>query len=134
MAGAAMTATAPIPARVRIELPWPPTVNHLYINLRHGKGRAKSPQYKLWQEKAGWAVKEQRPGKISGTYSLSLYCHRPDRRKRDIGNLIKAIEDLLVELQVIPDDSKCSDVHAYWIDADPVPGGAVTVELEGVDG
>ena len=94
-------------------LPLPPSVNSLYANVP-GKGRIKSDRYRKWLSAAGWAIKEQRPKPITGDYALWIYCERPDQRKRDIGNLEKAVSDLLVKHGIISDDSLAAEIHLYW--------------------
>jgi Holliday junction resolvase RusA-like endonuclease len=98
---------------IRIELPMPPSVNALFRNVP-GRGRVKTKRYLTWIQAAGWAVKEQRPAKIAGPYCLWLYCNRPDKRRRDLANLEKAISDLLVSHGIVEDDSLCAELHLYW--------------------
>ena len=57
----------------------------------------------------------QRPGGIKGPYALSILAKRPDKRRRDIDNLIKPISDLLMTVGVIEDDSDCDLVSARWV-------------------
>ena len=98
-----------------LRLPLPPSVNSLYANVP-GKGRVRTKRYLTWLNAAGWAIKQTKPKpkKIKGNYSLWLYCERPDRRRRDLGNMLKAIEDILVEHGIIADDSFAADIHCYW--------------------
>lgn len=98
---------------IRMQLPMPPSVNALYRNVP-GKGRVKTKRYHTWLQAAGWAIKEQKPGKVEGPYRLWLYCGRPDNRRRDLANLEKAVSDLLVSHGVVEDDSKCAELHLYW--------------------
>lgn len=98
---------------IELRLPLPPSVNGLYANVP-GKGRVKSARYRTWLNAAGWCLKEGRPKKVKGEYVLWLWCERPDERKRDLFNLVKAVEDLLVEHGVVEDDSQCIAGHLYW--------------------
>jgi len=68
----------------------------------------------------------QRPEKITGPYKLSLLAVRPDKRRRDLDNLLKATSDLLSGLGVITDDSECTELSAKWIPT----GDGVTVCIE----
>lgn len=99
-------------SRVTLRLPYPPTVNHLYRNTK--RGRVKTERYKTWLNAAGWALREQKPRKIAGEYALWLYPQRPDNRRRDLGNLLKSIEDLLSACNVIEDDALASEIHLMW--------------------
>ena len=101
-------------------LPFPPTVNNLFINGRGGKGRFTSPAYREWKKAAGTLAKEQANGKrIAGTYAMEVRLVRPDARRRDASNYLKAVEDLFVALQVIDDDSECQFVSAEWVKKGP---------------
>jgi crossover junction endodeoxyribonuclease RusA len=46
---------------------------------------------------------------------LAIEAVRPDKRRRDIDNLIKPVSDLLCSIGVIEDDSYCEKVSAEWI-------------------
>jgi crossover junction endodeoxyribonuclease RusA len=96
------------------ELPFPPTVNNLFVN--GPTGRFVSPAYRAWKIEAGTIAKGQAQGKrIPGPYALELQLSRPDKRRRDASNYIKPVEDLLVWLQITDDDSECQFVSAEWV-------------------
>ena len=99
-----------------IELPFPPSVNNLFVNGR--KGRFPSQQYEDWKQEAGWILASQRPSKVKGAVVLSFWFNPPDKRKRDITNLLKAPEDLLVKHGIIEadDNTIVRAVHAGWSD------------------
>lgn len=97
---------------VRIELPFPPTVNNLNINRKSG-GRVKAPAYRAWLAEASVAIKDSHRQGI-GPYSLSICLRRPDRRRRDLGNLEKAVSDLLVQHGVIQDDCLAERITLQW--------------------
>ena len=99
---------------ISIELPFPPSVNALWRRGRSGMYRA--PRYMTWINAAGWQLKGQRPGRISGDYILVIQLERRDRRKRDADNFIKAVSDLLVSHGVIEDDALAQSVTAIWSD------------------
>lgn len=110
---------------IRLKIPNPPSVNALFRNVP-GKGRVKTKRYLTWIQAAGWAIKEQKPGKVEGPYCLWLYCGKPDNRRRDLANLEKAVSDLLVSHGVIKDDSHCVELHLYW----DGPGRECVVHVE----
>lgn len=58
----------------------------------------------------------QKPGRVEGNYRLVIGAVKPDKRKRDLGNLIKAIEDMLQMCAVIEDDSLSRSIYMTWID------------------
>lgn len=96
---------------VRLSLPFPPTTNNLFVNVPR-KGRVKSATYKRWLSAASsecWGVKQ-----VAGRYHLTLAVERPDKRARDLSNLIKAVEDLLVHVGAIEDDHLCETLAMSW--------------------
>jgi crossover junction endodeoxyribonuclease RusA len=98
-------------AMVRLELPFPPSVNGLTANA--SKGRVKTPAYRAWFALASTCIKDRhRVG--FGPYSLSICLRRPDKRRRDLGNLEKAISDLLVAHGVVRDDSLSERISLQW--------------------
>ncbi len=115
-----------------IDLPFPPSVNNLFINGKHGRFR--SQRYDSWIMEAGNEILRQRPSKVVGPVVLSFeFQEGRDNRKRDITNLLKAPEDLLVKHGIIQadDGSIVRSVRASWSEA--VEGVRVTITgtLEG---
>jgi Holliday junction resolvase RusA-like endonuclease len=98
---------------IRYELPYPPSVNGLFFNAT--KGRVKTDAYKAWRRDAGNLILVQGRKHMRGPVSLSIAIVRPDKRKRDLSNTIKAIEDLLVEMQIIDDDSLVQRISIAWV-------------------
>src|SRR5674476_910299 len=109
---------------VELQLPYPPSANHLWIRARRGMRR--SERYLAWLHTAGWKVKQQRPQKVHGLYKLSIQASRPDKRRRDIDNLIKPISDLLQTIGLVRDDCDCEMVSARWV----TTGDGVNVRIE----
>ena len=94
-------------------LPFPPSVNNLFAGKTR---RFKSKAYKAWLEEAEYALtqQEQQPLFV-GPVSLDIALGKPDRRKRDVANLIKAVEDFIVSpANILEDDSQVQRVTAYW--------------------
>lgn len=104
---------------IRIILPYPPSVNKLWRATKGG-GVYKSQEYRDWRKHAEWAVSTQVKGKgIKGEYTLEILAVKPDKRRRDLGNLEKAISDLLQHVKVIEDDYLCQDIHIAWAKSGP---------------
>lgn len=55
---------------------------------------------------------------IKGKYKLTLLAVRPDKRKRDLDNLIKAASDALVTAKVI-EDHNCDWLEIRWVTDGP---------------
>lgn len=109
-----------------LHLPYPPSANRLWRNFR---GRTcKSREYTDWLIAAGMAARTQRQPKISGAYKLSLTAVRPDRRRRDLGNLEKPVSDLLQSIGVIDDDCYAEMIVSRWVTI----GEGITVRVEPV--
>ena len=108
-----------------LTLPFPVTTNSLYRNVP-GRGRVKTERHRTWRQAAGWDLEQQKPPRVEGPISLEIAVCRPDRRKRDISNLIKCVEDLLVDHGVIEDDSLVHDLRIHWQPG--IEGARVTIE------
>lgn len=110
-----------------ISLPFPPSTNNLFVNGK--RGRFRSAKYESWICEAGNEILRQRPSKHVGPVNLIFeFQDGYDARKRDISNLIKAPEDLLVSHRIIEADDQFTvrKVTALW--ALGVEGVRVTIE------
>ena len=104
---------------IKLSLPYPPSVNRLWRASAGGR-MYRSKEYNDWRDAAGWAISSQAKGKgIKGEYILEIRAVKPDKRRRDLGNLEKAISDLLQEVKVIEDDCLCQDIHILWVKLGP---------------
>ncbi len=104
-------------ALARYELPFPPSVNNLFANAT--KGRYETAHYKRWQKDAGNLILAQGRKRVSGYVSLAIALVKPDKRRRDLSNTVKAIEDLLVDMAVIDDDSLVQRLDVRWAEEGP---------------
>lgn len=114
---------------IRYELPFPPSANNLFENAT--KGRRRSEHYNRWCVTAGKLIMMQGRKQILGHVALAVDLVKPDRRKRDLSNTLKAIEDLLVDMQVIGDDSLIQALSAQWV-PEGVPCVVTVTELSAV--
>lgn len=111
---------------IELHLPYPNGcgANRMWT---HGyKGPKLSAKYEKWLHDAGYLALGQRQGKISGPYKLTIHAVRPDRKKRDLDNIIKPISDLLVSVGIIQDDHLCEMLSARWV----TQGEGITVRIE----
>jgi crossover junction endodeoxyribonuclease RusA len=115
---------------ITITLPWPPSVNRIW---RHsGKKVYRDPKYMEWRKQAGWQMKLNGSyNRLDGYFSATLVLSPPDKRRRDLDNVIKPIFDLLQDLQWIKNDYLCEDLHVKWNRTLPV---GVIVTLETIPG
>lgn len=116
-------------ACVSFELPWPPSVNHYW---KHGKmGRVFLGEAgKKFRAGCVGAVREWNAGRgvaAAGKVALEVYAIRPDRRKRDIDNILKALLDGLVHAGVLDDDSQVAELHVVMGEVEAPGRTRVTV-------
>jgi crossover junction endodeoxyribonuclease RusA len=102
----------------------PPSTNAIW--RRSGRHIHKSSKYQSWLSNSGKEIVSQKPGRINGPYVMSAQFLRPDKRKRDLSNLIKSLEDLLVSMNVIEDDSHAEMISLRWVTS----GAPVTVHIQ----
>jgi len=97
-------------------LPFPPSVNSMYA----GKARRyKSPRYKKWIDQAQvMACKQKLPVWVNGPVQVQLDFVKPDKRKRDLDNLAKAVLDFCTDAQVWKDDCQVEHLTLRWVEAD----------------
>lgn len=113
---------------IQFNLPYPPTLNNLFKNVRNG--RVKTAEYDAWIQAARLLLMAQRPGSQSGSFRATIILGKPDRRRRDIDNTVKAIMDLITKAGVIEDDCLAQSITVAWAWDTIVPGGSVTVAIE----
>lgn len=109
---------------ISVSLPRPPSTNNLFANVR-GRGRVKTSEYRSWRTEAGWMLKMQHAQPIKGPVSLGYQVE--DKGKGDLGNLEKAITDLLVSHNMIEGDSR-EVVRRITMEWANIEGVRVTVQ------
>jgi len=117
------------PARLCLTLPYPPSVNHYW--RRRGRMYFISKEGIFYRE----AVMQNAcdagiTAPITGWLHVSVLASAPDRRRRDLDNISKALLDALAHAGLYADDAQISRLELCWME----PGHAqvhVTVrELE----
>jgi Holliday junction resolvase RusA-like endonuclease len=109
---------------MKITLPYPPTVNNLYINV--GNHRVPSKQalaYKIDVQEA-CMVKRFRP--LDGNVQVSVSVYRP-RKSGDLDNTLKAILDG-IKGWAFHDDKQVIEIHAYRFDDKDNPRAEVEIQ------
>lgn len=111
-------------AQVEFDLPWPPSVNNYYrhVGPRVLISRAGRKYRTMAVSRLGGLKK------LSGAVSLSLECYPPDRRRRDLDNLLKCLQDSITAAGVLEDDSQIRRLQMEMLE--PIEGGLVHVRLE----
>lgn len=102
-----------------LRLPWPPSVNHYYGRTKSGRVYLKEAG-RLYRRKA--AVELARLGwpRLSGAVRVHLLLSAPDRRRRDIDNIRKAVYDAISDrkghIGVIADDADIKEDSAEFVE------------------
>ena len=95
----------------------PPTVNHLY--LQRGGRRYKSPDGRAYQEQVCADMRRQwGQAPYSGHTELRITYLTRDKRRWDIDNRVKALQDCLVLAGVLKDDSQIRRLVVERTDSD----------------
>lgn len=110
---------------VTLTLPWPPSMNTYW---RTFQGRmiisAKGRDYRkavIEQVQAQHGAK-----KYKGDLCVEIEAYRPDKRRRDLDNLLKAVLDGCAHADVYDDDCQIVDLRIYWADT---IGGMIKVNV-----
>ena len=81
---------------ISLILPWPPSVNRIWRSV--GGRVLLSAEGRAYRQVVAAAVLEQRGpplGPLTGRLSMAIRVYPPDRRRRDVDNLAKAILDAI---------------------------------------
>lgn len=129
----------PLPAlagALTLDLPWPPSLNSIWRAVVI-TGRSGKPRARVLLSQKGRAYRKAVMGIIAGLGSpatppmarlrVHLLACPPDRRRRDLSNIPKILEDSLTHAQVWADDSLIDDLHVTR--GEITPGGAVLVTI-----
>ena len=111
---------------IEITLPWPPLVNTYWRNF---DGRMIiSARGREYRETVGDQMTLQKMVKhFKGQLKVEIEAFRPDKRRRDLDNLLKATLDGLAHAGVYEDDSQIVDLRIYW--AKNI-GGMLKIKIE----
>jgi crossover junction endodeoxyribonuclease RusA len=111
---------------IELELPFPPSVNTYWRNFN---GRMLiSKKGREYRKTVADQVLIQKGAKhYAGKIKLTIEAWRPDERKRDLDNLLKAPLDALTHAGVYTDDQLIVDLRIYWAND---KGGKLKVKVE----
>ena len=102
-----------------VTLPWPPTVNTYWRHKVTGRLATVyvSGVGKIYRKAVNNLVMEaamvQRYLKQAGPLRVVIEAFPPDRRKRDLDNILKSLLDSLTHAGVWEDDSQIDDLRIY---------------------
>lgn len=115
--------------------PYPPTINHIYSRGKHGVYL--KPHVKAYREICYWqlsafntktVISAMATNVINARIKLTIKVYFPDKRRRDLDNILKATLDTLVYCKVIDDDSLIEELHV--IKAGYVKHGRLELKIE----
>ena len=97
---------------MRLDLPYPPTINHYYVNTRTGS--RVGPNGKVYQQAVWLSCRKQGIKKpLKERLSVAIECYVPDKRKRDLDNVLKALLDALEGAGVYENDSQIDGLAIF---------------------
>ena len=92
-------------SKIEFTLPWPPTVNHYWARGRGGRMFIGDRGRSFRSNVAIYLMRKHSPT-LSGRLSIVIKAYPPDRRKRDIDNIYKALLDALQHGGLYGDDNQ----------------------------
>lgn len=88
-----------------LELPWPPSINHYWRHTKNGHYISKEGQ--AYRELVLFrCLKHRQLFTKSDRLSIYIDASPPDKRKRDLDNVLKSLLDALQHGGLYPDDSQ----------------------------
>jgi len=113
-----------------LTLPWPPSANTYWRSVVMGK----SPRVLISKKGREYRVdvinacRQQRViGGLTGRIEVKIIALPPDRRRRDIDNLLKATFDAITHSGIWHDDSQIDRIEIER--GDVITGGALMIEI-----
>lgn len=111
---------------IEVELPFPPSVNHYY--RRVGPRTLISREGRRFRERVCAILAGLGIGSLDGPLHLEIEVYPPDRQRRDIDNVQKALLDALQHGGLYADDSQIKKLNIEMRGS--VRGGRMLVRLE----
>lgn len=112
------------PFRFMAKLPYPPSVNNYW--KRGPRGMYLSELARAYRQRVIAIIGD--PPCFSGKLAVAVVLSPPDRRKRDIDNVLKSLLDCLAHAGVYEDDSQIVELTIRRVD--PEPPGDVLVMID----
>ena len=114
---------------IELELPFPPSLNHLY--RRVGFRTLISREGRRFREKVCALLAAAGIGPMTGSLVMEIEYYPPDRRVHDLDNLQKGLLDALQHGGLYKNDSQI--VTLIIEKREPVPGGKTLLRIRGSD-
>ena len=108
---------------IQLLLPFPPSVNHYWG--QRGNHRFLGKRGKEFRQQVAEACLESGIKTMHGRLAVHVALFPPDRRKRDVDNILKPLLDACEHAGCFVDDSQIDELHIIRQDAKK--GGACTI-------
>lgn len=108
---------------IELELPYPPSTNHYY--RRVGPRTLISREGRRFRERVCSMLRASGVRPLAGRLRVEIDVNPPDRRRRDLDNLLKSLLDAIQHGGVYGDDSQIESLTI--VRRGPVDGGRVHV-------
>lgn len=110
---------------LELELPYPPSINHLY--RRVGPRTLISREGRRFRERVCLLLAAAGVRRLNGPLCVEILVYPPDRRRRDVDNLQKALLDALQHGGAYRDDSEIKKLTIEM--CRPVAGGKARLRI-----
>lgn len=122
---------------IQFTLPFPPSVNHYWRHISKGPAAGRvliSEEGRAFRVNCAAEVLKQRVPRraLTGKLAIFIQASPPDRRRRDLDNLLKSSLDALKHCALIEDDGDVDDLHV--VRGPVVAGGSLLVTILEVAG
>ena len=114
-----------------IKLPCPVSANQRLIKSKNGI-LINSSKYRDWHNLALFQIKNQfsKIETLQGRIKLSIEVHFRDKRRRDIDNIVKGLQDVLTDAKFFIDDCQIDELFVKREEIDTDKKGYVIVFIE----
>ncbi len=119
---------------LQFNLPYPPSVNHYYVRTKTGMAigaPGKAYRKLIWTTLRGRVscAKKFPMEPIEGDLMVEIIIYPPDKRKRDMDNIKKALFDALQYAGLYKDDSQIVDDHTINV-GKVIKGGLIDFKIQ----
>lgn len=110
---------------IELELPYPPSINHYW--RRVGARTLISRGGRAFRASVCSILAARGVTPLVGPLAVEIYVHPPDRRRRDVDNVLKSLLDALEHGGAYHNDSQITQLTIEK--GDPVEGGVTIVTI-----
>lgn len=115
---------------ITLTLPLSPTINHAYGHSKFG-GKYLKPPGKKYRQDVADIVAEAGIKTLEGRVSVFAAIHPADKRKSDLDNRCKALQDALTHAGVWLDDEQIDSLHL--VRREIIKGGKIVVVITEIE-